>query len=57
LLPATSPLRGFASDARVLITPHIGWYSERSATELRRRTISEALQLARQTDNVEVPTP
>jgi D-3-phosphoglycerate dehydrogenase / 2-oxoglutarate reductase len=56
-LPATSPLRRFAGDARVLITPHIGWYSERSATELRRRTIAEALRLARQTDNLEVSTP
>jgi len=55
-LPATSPLRRFAADPRVLITPHIGWYSERSATELRRRTIAEALRLARQTDNLEVST-
>ena len=55
-LSATSPLRRFAADPRVLITPHIGWYSERSATELRRRTIAEALRLARQTDNLEVST-
>jgi D-3-phosphoglycerate dehydrogenase len=56
-LPPSSPLRRFAGDARVLITPHIGWYSERSATELRRRTIAQALRLARQTDNLEVSSP
>ncbi len=49
LLPATSPLRRFALDPRVLITPHIGWYSEQSATELRRRAIADAVQLAQGT--------
>jgi D-3-phosphoglycerate dehydrogenase / 2-oxoglutarate reductase len=53
-LPPGSPLRRFAGDPRVLITPHLGWYSETSAAELRRRTIAEALDLARQTDDLEV---
>lgn len=38
-LEQDSPLRRFASDPRVLITPHVGWYSERSARALRERTI------------------
>jgi D-3-phosphoglycerate dehydrogenase len=53
-LPSESPLRRFAGDPRVLITPHLGWYSDSSATELRRRTIIDALRLARQHDNLEV---
>jgi D-3-phosphoglycerate dehydrogenase len=53
-LPATSPLRRFASDPRVLITPHIGWYSEQSAIELRRRAIADAIRLARETSTKEV---
>jgi len=38
-LEADSPLRRFAGDPRVLITPHVGWYSERSARVLRERAI------------------
>lgn len=38
-LERDSPLRRFASDPRVLITPHVGWYSERSARALRERAI------------------
>jgi D-3-phosphoglycerate dehydrogenase len=53
-LPTGSLLRRFAHDPRVLITPHLGWYSETSAAELRRRTIAEALALAGQPDNLEV---
>jgi D-3-phosphoglycerate dehydrogenase len=45
-LPPGSPLRGLIGDARLLVTPHIGWYSERSAAELRRRTIDETIDAA-----------
>lgn len=38
-LDATSPLRAFEDDTRVIVTPHIGWYSERSALQLRRDAI------------------
>jgi phosphoglycerate dehydrogenase-like enzyme len=38
-LAADSPLRAYLGDERMLITPHVGWYSERSARELRRRTV------------------
>jgi phosphoglycerate dehydrogenase-like enzyme len=41
-----SPLRGLLGDPRLLVTPHIGWYSERSAVELRRRTIEETIDAA-----------
>jgi phosphoglycerate dehydrogenase-like enzyme len=42
-LPPTSPIRRFAGDPRVLVTPHIGWYSEASAARLRRAGIADAL--------------
>jgi phosphoglycerate dehydrogenase-like enzyme len=42
-LPPTSPLRAFLHDERMLITPHVGWYSERSARELRRVTIQRSI--------------
>lgn len=42
-LGAESPLRRYLGDERFLLTPHIGWYSERSARELRRRTIQESI--------------
>jgi D-3-phosphoglycerate dehydrogenase len=45
-LAAGSPLRRFAGDPRVLVTPHIGWYSEASARVLRERTIVDALERA-----------
>jgi lactate dehydrogenase-like 2-hydroxyacid dehydrogenase len=38
-----SPLRRYLGDERFLLTPHVGWYSERSARELRRRTIQESI--------------
>jgi phosphoglycerate dehydrogenase-like enzyme len=53
-LPPGSPLRRFAGDPRVLITPHLGWFSETSAAELRRRTIADAVRRARQLDDLEV---
>ena len=42
-LPADSPLRQFVGDPRVLITPHVGWYSERSARELRERAVTNTI--------------
>ena len=41
-----SPLRRLLGDPRLLVTPHIGWYSERSAVELRRRTIEATIDAA-----------
>jgi phosphoglycerate dehydrogenase-like enzyme len=43
-LAADSPLRPYLTDERVLITPHVGWYSERSARELRRRTVQATIE-------------
>ena len=45
-LATDSPLRALLGDPRLLVTPHIGWYSERSAVELRRRTIEETIDAA-----------
>lgn len=42
-LAADSPLRGVLDDPRFLLTPHIGWYSRRSARELRERTVTAAI--------------
>jgi len=42
-LEQDSPLRRFASDPRVLITPHVGWYSERSARALRELAITNSI--------------
>jgi phosphoglycerate dehydrogenase-like enzyme len=42
-LAPDSPLRAFLGDPRVMLTPHIGWYSARSAQELRERTVSAAI--------------
>lgn len=43
-----SPLVRFAGDPRVLVTPHVGWYSDASARILRERTIAEGLEHALQ---------
>ena len=43
-LEPTSPLRQFLSDPRVLITPHVGWYSERSARVLRERGVANSIE-------------
>ncbi len=42
-LELTSPLRQFAEDPRVVITPHVGWYSERSARVLRERGVADSI--------------
>jgi len=45
-LAPDSPLVRFRGDPRVLVTPHVGWYSEASARVLRERTIADALERA-----------
>lgn len=42
-LDKDEPIAGLLGHPRVLVTPHIGWYSERSLDELRRRTIAETI--------------
>jgi D-3-phosphoglycerate dehydrogenase / 2-oxoglutarate reductase len=37
------PIAALLDHPRVLVTPHIGWYSERSLTELRRRTVADTI--------------
>lgn len=46
-----SPLRGLLADPRMMITPHIGWYSARSARELRERTVRAAIDAFLELDN------
>jgi D-3-phosphoglycerate dehydrogenase len=47
LLPEHSPIRRLAGDPRVIVTPHLGWYSEESAIELRRRAVAETIDALR----------
>lgn len=42
-LSTDSPLRAFLGDPRFMLTPHIGWYSQRSAQELRARAVTNAI--------------
>lgn len=44
LLDAKSPIRAFAESPNVIVTPHIGWYSERSALQLRREAVSSTIR-------------
>jgi D-3-phosphoglycerate dehydrogenase len=37
------PIAALLDHPRVLVTPHIGWYSERSLNELRRRTVANTI--------------
>jgi phosphoglycerate dehydrogenase-like enzyme len=53
-LSPESPLRRFADDRRVLITPHIGWYSNDSAANLRTAAIANALDRATEHSHQEV---
>jgi D-3-phosphoglycerate dehydrogenase len=50
LTPA-SPLTAVLGHPRVLVTPHIGWYSERSLHELRRRTVTNTVSAYAQTSH------
>jgi phosphoglycerate dehydrogenase-like enzyme len=43
-LPATSPLRALMAHPNVLLTPHVGWYSARSARELRVTTVRRGIE-------------
>jgi D-3-phosphoglycerate dehydrogenase / 2-oxoglutarate reductase len=43
-LEADSPLRRLLGDPRVLVTPHVGWYSERSAAKLRSETLLRSIE-------------
>jgi D-3-phosphoglycerate dehydrogenase len=55
-LDPSSPLHRFLGDRRVLVTPHIGWYSDESASTLRRSAIEAALDLiAAQREEVSKP--
>jgi phosphoglycerate dehydrogenase-like enzyme len=42
-LPPESPLRPLLGSSRLIVTPHIGWYSARSARELRERTVTDTI--------------
>jgi lactate dehydrogenase-like 2-hydroxyacid dehydrogenase len=48
-LAPDSPLRKLIGDPRFLLTPHIGWYSARSARELREQTALAAIASAEET--------
>jgi D-3-phosphoglycerate dehydrogenase len=50
-LATDSPLRRFHGDPRLLVTPHLGWYSRDSADVLRRAAIRDAVVRAREIDS------
>jgi D-3-phosphoglycerate dehydrogenase len=52
LLPE-SPLVGVLEHPHVLVTPHIGWYSERSLNELRRRTVTNTISTYEQISHLD----
>jgi phosphoglycerate dehydrogenase-like enzyme len=52
-----SPLRGLLGDPRLMITPHIGWYSARSARELRERTVQAAIDAFLEPGAARQPAP
>lgn len=54
-LEPDSPLVRFVGDPRVLVTPHIGWYSEESASALRTLAITNALDAIAAQEQTEVP--
>jgi phosphoglycerate dehydrogenase-like enzyme len=56
-LAPSSPLLRFLADPRVLVTPHIGWYSEESASTLRTSAIVSALDLVAANEREEVSKP
>jgi D-3-phosphoglycerate dehydrogenase len=56
-LHSASPLRRFVGDPRLLVTPHLGWYSEGSAATLRTDAINKALDIVSKRDKVEVRNP
>jgi D-3-phosphoglycerate dehydrogenase / 2-oxoglutarate reductase len=42
-LDEDEPIAALLEHPHVLVTPHIGWYSERSLNELRRRTVADTI--------------
>ncbi len=53
-LEPDSPLIRFVGDRRLLVTPHIGWYSDESASVLRARAITIALDAIAAHEQTEV---
>ena len=51
-----SPLRRLLGSPRLLVTPHIGWYSDDAATALRAAAITNALEAAVAHERPEVQT-
>lgn len=45
-LDPDSPLAAFRGDPRVLVSPHVGWYSEEAARALRAGAVTAALDAA-----------
>lgn len=45
-LAPDSPLQRLRGNPRLIVTPHVGWYSERSAAELRRRGVENTINAA-----------
>jgi D-3-phosphoglycerate dehydrogenase len=43
IIPAESPLRRILDRPKVLVTPHVGWYSPRSASTLRSSTVIRSI--------------
>jgi D-3-phosphoglycerate dehydrogenase / 2-oxoglutarate reductase len=43
-LAEDSPLSRLRGDPQLLVTPHVGWYSARSAGDLRRRTMVDSIR-------------
>ena len=54
-LDPSSPLRRFAGDRRVIVTPHVAWFSEDSTAALRAAAVGAALDRARERREVRTP--
>jgi phosphoglycerate dehydrogenase-like enzyme len=54
-LAPQSPLRPLLGSSHLMVTPHIGWYSARSARELRERTVTATIDAFAETKAP--PTP
>jgi phosphoglycerate dehydrogenase-like enzyme len=54
-LPAESPLRRVLDLPQVLVTPHTGWYSPRSANVLRTETVIRSIAAADRDDGCAAP--
>jgi phosphoglycerate dehydrogenase-like enzyme len=49
-------LREFINDPRLLVTPHVGWYSREAANDLRQMAITNALDILESADATEGKT-